>query len=248
MAGPIDTSVFETDAGSGPIGIESRVKQLSGSGGAVSEWTEINLVSATKLDPGTIENGGPVLQPDNYYEVAFDGSVLKTSTSDMLAYYVEVPDITFADSFSAQIVVAAKAESSPKLVAAAYISNKVSDLATGNGFWVGLSEESSDNPDSWIRRMNTAVPSVGGFASDDAVGLMTYEHTSTQDRTILTTYDLNLGAPTWKQFIGQQTTATISSSGSVYIGVLIGVRGVPQTAAETLQIKAQYRITNFPTF
>jgi len=207
----------------------------------------VDLSTATKLDPNGLENTPPADAGGGYYTVSFDATTAYTSTDDMLAYLIELPGVTLADTFRVDVYIWWDTESATKLIGAACVSDSNTSLTSAKGYWLGLSEETADNPDTWLKKLSQAVPIVSSVSADRAVGILTYDHNPSRDKGEGAVYDVDTSGlnPTWKSYPAGDDLTSPTGSGPVYIGLLCSARS-SKTGDEGARVKIGHLTTLFP--
>lgn len=209
-------------------------------------WTFIDLITASKVDINGLENDIPVSLGNGFYLVSFDATTVYLDVNDMLSYVVEIPDTDLSESYTLQVALWFKAESDTRLVGGAFACNASSALGNSLGYWVGLSEQTVDDPDFWIRQMGFAVPSASSQNSERPMFLMTYQHCPNQDQGSASLYEVdeNNQNPVYQRFVSSSNITSPATTGSMFAGALLSARTIK--GQETATIRVGIRKIPFP--
>ena len=201
-----------------------------------------NPIAATKNDPNTLENSSPVAAgSDGFYTYAFDADTTYLDVEDMLIYYAAIPGIGFDDIFSISLFLEMQSETATRLCFSAVITSAPTGLATANGVYGGVNEESSNSYDHWVKNVSLAIPNTGNSSANPPMYVMRYFHNPSRTSMDGVLYDQSTSPWAYRSHDSAQHDTSPTTSGAVYIGVLVTTR-TNKSATETFQGRLRYKV------
>jgi len=224
------------------------------SSAAATTWTYLDLSTATKLDPSTIELATPVAAGDDFYTVTIDASGAIESPAVMLAYTAALAGVTMDQAYTLIMVISVLAESEIHLTLGGYACDAATSIGTSNGIWAALSREVigvGGDVDGFSRLMSEIRPSLAAETAQYAAITLSMQHNPVEaigHDTVYNTSSTGVLLPTgFEDHHGtSKVVASPGTSGSMYIGALIGCRGTGSASA-TAKIRVGYAVVAFPS-
>jgi hypothetical protein len=159
----------------------------------------------------------------------------------MLLYYATIPGVGFDDIFLITLFLEMQSESDTRLCFSACVVDAPTALATANGVYGGISEETSGNYDHFVRRINIAMPNTGASACNPPMYVLRYMHNPSRTSVDGVLYDQSASPWAYRAHDTDQNDTSPATSGAVTIGVLVTAR-TAKSNPETYQARLRYTL------